>query len=192
MRVLAEKDHRGGEQHGDGFARRESPDPRLRDRREVIGRQCAELGGQLGAARSLELIGVQLDVQSIPARGGQDLTAFLYAENARLAEHVATARQLLACHSRNHLLTHELHIRRALAAILGWHLVGAEKGWDQRRGQLAREPLDHPQLLELCLQLQAVPRFHLDRRRSPSDQRRESGPCQGLELRFGPAAHIAH
>ena len=126
------------------------------------------------------------------ARGGQNLTAFGDAEHARLAKHVTAARQLLARHNRNHLVAHELDILSALAAILWRHLVGAEEGRDERRGQLGGEPLNHAQLLELRLELEAVPRFYLDGRRPPGDQRGEPAPSQDLELRFAPAAHIAH
>ena len=67
-----------------------------------------------------------------------------------------------------------------------------EKRRDQGGAQLLAQPLDDPQLLELGFQLQSVPRFHLDGRRSARKQRGEPRARQRLQLRFRAGAHIAH
>src|SRR5712691_11002126 len=135
---------------------------------------------------------MQLQREAMPARGREDLTTFGHGKDAGLAEDITTPCQSFARHCRNHFLTNELHIIGARVAILGWDFVRSEKCRDQRGGHLFTQPPNHTELLQLCLELQAVARFHLDGRRPMRKERLETRPGERLELRFGAAAYVAH
>src|SRR5439155_19169431 len=135
---------------------------------------------------------MQLDRQSIAGGGGEDLATCRRAENTGLAEHIATPREALACDGRDHLLTDESYVLRALPAVLRRDLVRPEKRRDQCRRQFAGELTDNTELFQLGLQLEAVARFHLDRRRAALEQSGETRPRQRRQFLLGPGAHIVY
>src|SRR5439155_21403683 len=135
---------------------------------------------------------MQLDRQSIVGGGGEDLATFRRAENTGLAEHIATPREALACDGRDHLLTDESYVFRALPAVLRRDLVRPEKRRDQCRRQFAGDLADYTELLQFVLQLEAVARFHLDRRRAALEQSGETRPRQRRQLLHGAPPHIVH
>src|SRR5205809_7692358 len=112
---------------------------------------------------------MQLDRQSIAGGGGEDLATFRRAENTGLAEHIATPREALACDGRDHLLTDESYVLRALPAVLRRDLVRPEKRRDQRRRHFAGELTDNTELFQFGPQLEAVARFPLERPRAALD-----------------------
>src|SRR3989441_13084918 len=126
---------------------------------------------------------MQLQREAVAAGGREDLTTLRHGKDAGLAEDITTPRQSFAHHCRDHFLTNELHIGRALVAILGRDLVRSEKCRDQGGGQLFTQPTNYAELLQLGFQLQAVSRFHLDGRRPVRHERLETRPGEYLELR---------
>ena len=70
----------------------EGGDPGLGRRRQVVGGERADLGGQLGAAGRRELVGVQPGRHAQARRRLEDPARLIGVEDAGLAEHVAEER----------------------------------------------------------------------------------------------------
>ena len=88
--------------------------------------------------------------------GIEDLAAFGRRENSRLAEDIAALREPFTCDGRNHVIAHELDVRRAIVPIFGWYFMRAEECRHQCRGKLARQATDHAKLLQFRFQLEPV------------------------------------
>jgi len=93
---------------------------------------------------------------------------------------------------RDHVLAHQANVVGPPIAEFGRHLVGAEEGGDERGGLGAREPRNDPQLSQLGLAVEAVARFHLDRRGAVGQQRAQPGLRECGQLRVGAGAHVPH
>ena len=63
----------------------------IRRRREVIGRDAAELGGQLRATGRGQLVGVDAEPQAEGLGGRQNARGLAWSEDARFAEDIAEA-----------------------------------------------------------------------------------------------------
>ena len=72
----------------------------------MIGGYRTQFSGQFRAAARLKLVGVELDGEAVRARREEDAAALVDGEDARLAEHVGEASELLAGDRGNHL-SHE-------------------------------------------------------------------------------------
>ena len=190
--ALAEKRHRRREEDRDGAALRERADAGFRHAGQMVGAHSAELGGESGAARLFQLIGVQLETQPAAPRGRQDRSRFRDGEHAGLAEHIAEPRQTFAGDGRDHPFAQQPYVRLAVGAVLRGHLVGAEERGDERGGRLRREALHHAQLLALGFEFEPVSRLDLDRRRAVREQRGEPRAGDRDEVVLGPSAHVAH
>ena len=130
----------------------------------MVGGERAEFDGELRAPRSLELIGVELERQAVLPGGRQDGASLKYREHAGLAEHIAAGGQPLPRDGGNNFLAHPSHVLGAAFAVFGRDFVSAEKGGDERRSLRLPECANDAQLLELGLDVEAVPGLHLDRR----------------------------
>ncbi len=158
----------------------------------MVGTHRAELGGELGAARPFELVGMQLEPEAGGPGGGQDRARLDNAEDPGLAEHVAKPREVVAGHRGDHLRAHQAHVVPAAVAVLGRHFVRAEQGGDERRSRLGAQPADHAQLLALRLEVEPVAGLDLDGRRAVRQKHGESRACYGDELVFRARAHVPH
>ncbi len=158
----------------------------------MVGTRRAELGGELGAARPFELVGVQLEPQAGGPGAGQDRARLGNAEDAGLAEHVAKPRESLAGHRGDHLIAHQAHVLPAAGAVLGRHFVRAKKGGDEGRSRLGAQPADHAQLFALRVEVEPVAGLDLDGRRAVRQEHGESGAGRGDELVFRARAHVPH
>ena len=152
----------------------------------------AKLGGELGAARPFELVGVQLEPQAGGPGGGQHRARLDNAEDPGLAEHVAKPREAVAGHHGDHLRAHQAHVVPATGAVLGRHFVRAEKGGDERRSRIDAQPADHAQLFALRLEVEPVAGFDLDGRRAVRQEHGESCAGHGDELVFRARADVPH
>ena len=189
---LSEKRHRRGEEHRHGVAPGERADAGLRDARQVVGAHRAQLGRELGPARPFELVGVELEAQPGGPGRGQDGARLGNAEDARLAEHVAKPREALAGDRGDHLLTQQAHVVPTPGAVLGRHLVGAEKRGDEPRSRLGGQPADDAQLLALRLEVEPVARLDLDGRRPVRQEHGEPRAGDGGQLLLRVGAHVPH
>ena len=189
--AVAEKRHRRREQDRDGAAVREGADAGFRYARQMVGAHGAELGGERGAPRLIQLIGVQLESEPAAPRGRQDRSRLRDGEHAGLAEHIAEPRQPFARDGRDHPLAQQPHVRLAVGAVIGGNLVGAEEGGDERRPRLRREALHDAQLLALGFEFEPVSRLDLDGRRAVDEQRAEPRAGDRDEVVLGPGTHVA-
>ena len=190
--ALAEKRHRRREEDRDGAAVRERADAGFRHAGQMVGAHSAELGGERGAARLFQLIGVQLETQPAAPPGHQDRSRLRDGEHAGLAEHIAEPRQPFARDARDHPFAQQPHVRLAVGAVLRGHFVGAEERGDERGAGLRREALYHAQLLALGVEFEPVSRLDLKGRRAVREQRGEPRAGDGDEVVLGPGAHVAH
>src|SRR5947207_10052616 len=88
--------------------------------------------------------------------GAEDLAALDRRENSRLTEDIAALREPFTGDGGNHLIAHELHVRRAIVPIFGWYFMRAEECRHQCRRKLARQATDHAKLLQFRFQLEPV------------------------------------
>ena len=80
MLFRSQKDHGRWQEHRDGRTRRERLNPPIRNRGEVIGGECSQLGRQLSTPRAFQLIRMQLDGQSMSRGGGENLAGLAGAD----------------------------------------------------------------------------------------------------------------
>ncbi len=66
----------------------------------MVSRRCTQLRCELRAARRLQLVGVQLQLQSASARRFQDRPGLVKSEHSGLAEHIRECRQFLPRNGR--------------------------------------------------------------------------------------------
>ena len=190
--ALTQKDHRRGEKHRDCRALRQRADAGLRHSGQVIRAHGTELGGELGAAGPVQLVGVQFDPQAmVPGRRG-DRARLSDGEHPGLAERITELGETLARHRGNHLVAEEAYELRPAVAVLGWHLMGAEEGGDERRPRLRRQAAHDAQLLTLVVEIEPVPRLDLDGGRAVREQHREPRTRDGDELVLRAGAHVPH
>ena len=113
----------------------------------------------------MELIGVQLDPQSVRLRRREHCAGFLHAERFFFAEHVQRFRQPLAGHLRNQLGANTRHV---FGAALCRRNMNQQRGPQLELGlQLAHRP-QHPQF---GVKVEAIATFDFDGRRTGSPQR---------------------
>ena len=166
---------------------------------EVIGRQCAVLGGERGAVHVGELIGVQLDRQAVLAGGDESARHQRRGEGHLFAIRIEGVGKFTCRHGGNQFRAQPIHIAARVAGVLGRHGMRAEvRGRDRQRAPRAqRAPgLQHAQL---GVQIQSVARLDLqsrhafgqqriDARQRAVDQLLQAGGARRLHRRENPAA----
>src|SRR5262249_55008110 len=136
-------------------------------RGEMVGRGGAEFGGELGAARWGELVGVEPDAHPEPLRRPEDPPRLVGAEHALLAEDVAVARAAVGRHPWELLLDDRADVRLGpirSRSVFGRDGVGAEIRGDDVDRALATEPPGRLDQLDLGLEVEPVPGLRLDGR----------------------------
>ena len=93
----------------------------------------------------------------------QDAFGFRSGKHARLTEDVTEFRKLFLRNSWDHLVAKEPKIRFPILPILGGQCVGAQEGGRQIHGVFLIQTPDHPELLQLRLQIQSVAALGLRR-----------------------------
>ena len=137
----------------------------------MIRGRCVELDRQDRGVLIAELVGVNSGNESEGTSGSQNLLPFVTGEHTSLDEDVAELREPVARGSRHDRPSDRIDPRhtslRVTSIDLGRKLVGRETGRDQANGRSAGGRADRTQLLELILEIQAIPALGLGGRRSP-------------------------
>ena len=168
-------------------------DALLRNSREVIRRNGAELSGKLRRSVRLQLISVELDTKTRAAGRRQNRARLLEGENARLAEDISKAGKLLARYSRQDLVEKQADViaaPRVARAVLHRNLVRAKPGGNESQREVRGETRDDSQRLQLIVERQAVSRLDLDRCRAERSELENSRSRERVKLVFRSPAQI--
>src|SRR6185503_4163614 len=119
----------------------------LGDRRQMIRRRGAKLGGQLGASGRLQLVGVQLETESAATGCIEDAARLVESEHSGLAKHVGEPSDSLLNHLRQQILDQQIDVRcTALVtrSVVVRNLVSTHpRGYDSNGVTLGQSP-DYP------------------------------------------------
>ncbi|MNX64195.1 N-formimino-L-glutamate deiminase [compost metagenome] len=154
MLAHAEEDRRAGQEGRDDPLLGHGGEAFLVGAVEVIGRDGAQLGGEHGPAGVAQLVGVQLGPEVLALGGAQDLGRLLGGEDPLLAEHVAEARQATDGDAGDGLGAEPLDVGVGVLAL--GHRVGPHEGRHHVDGLVAVELVEHLELLELGVEVEAV------------------------------------
>ena len=157
----------------------------------MVGAERAQLDGELRTPPFLELVGVQLQRQTVLPSGAQNLACLGDAEHARRAEHVAAAGQPLLGDRGQHLLAQQPHVLGAAPTVFGGHLVRPEERGHEMEPLLGRQGAHHAQLRALGCEVEAVARLHLDGRAAMRPQREQPGAGDLAQVGFAAGAGVA-
>ena len=158
----------------------------------MFGGYGPHLASQLCAADGVDLVGVDAGQQAVRLARLQHPAGLGHIEYARLAEHVAVAGQLLLRHSGQHGIDQVIHIAVAVVLVFFGHRVGAQEGGAHVHGVGLAQGLDHPQLLQLGLQVQAIAAFDLAGRHAHGQHLIQEGAGFGGEGPFALLAGVLH
>ena len=148
-------------------------------------------GGQRRAAEVGQLVGMQLDRQPVPGRGGEDPRCLRRRKANPLAERIHRVGQPLGRDRRQHRLADQADI---LVAVLHFrrHGVRAEETGHHPYRPLPPQRAGRPELPRLGRQFQPVARLDLDRGDALAQQRIQPGQRRVHELLLRGAACRPH
>src|SRR3954465_15977077 len=121
---------------------------------------------------------MELEAEARLTRGFEDFSRFFKREDARLAEHISEARDLLLPHLWEQIVAKEAQEFGALLrapAVFVRDFVGAEPGGNDAHRRGGGETSDDAQRLELVVDRESVAPLDLDSGRSIGRQRVQAG-----------------
>ena len=158
----------------------------------MVGRERVVARGERRPAEIRELVGVELDRQTVRPGGREDAVGFLRGEADPLAERVHGIREARFRDRRHHFVDHEVYVGILPAGIFRRKRVRAEKcrlDVDRKRvSELSRDP----ELLDFRVGVETVARLDLDRGDAFADQVAESrhgGFAESVVVGLSGGAH---
>src|SRR5690348_2228663 len=122
----------------------------------------------------------------------QDAPAGGHREHPGLAEHVAPGREARPRDGGNHVVAERRDIPVGMRPMFGRDFVRAQEGGDDAGAAVGLQAFDHPELLQLGVEIEPVSRLDLHRRRTVRPERVEARAGQQIEVVLGPVPDVPH
>ena len=136
---------------------------------EVVHRKRIIFHTHLHTARHIQLISMYFRTHTILRTHFKHTRSLFHRKETLIAEHINKISQTLFCHSRNHLITNQIHIFPLATLICRWHSMRTQEISTNSQWSSLLQSTNHTQHLEFILSRQTITTLNISRTRTKSN-----------------------